>query len=114
MLLVAAALGLVVRARPALLPRGLAPGLAPGLSTVLAPGPVTGAPVRASRLRLSASSEPPELTELPAYPMSIYIEDTDAFAVTCAQPAFEPAGHRSADRPMRRPARHPCSLASRV
>merc|ERR1719469_1288002 len=60
------AFGFVVRPRPA-----LAPVMGTGL-----PRPV---PVRASRLRLSAGSE---LCELPAYPMSIYIEDTDAFAVT--------------------------------
>ena len=75
------AFGFVVRPRPA-----LAPVMGTGL-----PRPV---PVRASRLRLSAGSE---LCELPAYPMSIYIEDTDAFAVTCASPPFELVSHRSAD-----------------
>ena len=102
-----AALGLVVRARPALLAPGLAPGLTsahtPGRAPVPTPGLGVGPPlppalVRSgaaaatrgsarplpvrSRLRLSASSEPPEPIELPAYPVNIYIEDTDAFAVT--------------------------------
>ena len=108
-MLVVAALGygLVVRARPALLAPGLAPGLAsaptPGRAPVPTPGlgigpPLPPALVRSgaaaatrgsarplpvrSRLRLSASSEPPEPIALPAYPVNIYIEDTDAFAVT--------------------------------
>ena len=110
MLLVAAlGYGLVVHARPALLAPGLPPGLAsaptPGRAPVLTPelgigpplppalvrsgaaaaarGSARPLPVR-SRLRLSASSEPPEPIALPAYPVNIYIEDTDAFAVTCA------------------------------
>ena len=105
-----AALGLVVRARPALLAPGLPPGLTSAPTPRLAPVPTPGLgigpplppalvrsgaaastrgsarPLRErSRLRLSASSEPPEPLEpiaLPAYPVNIYIEDTDAFAVT--------------------------------
>jgi hypothetical protein len=104
-----AALGLVVRARPALLAPGLPPGLTSEPTRRLAPVPTPGLgigpslppalvrsgaaaargsarPLRErSRLRLSASSEPPEPPEpiaLPAYPVNIYIEDTDAFAVT--------------------------------
>ena len=104
-----AALGLVVRARPALRAPGVPPGLTSAPTPRLAPVPTPGlgigpplppALVRSgaaaargsarllrerSRLRLSASSEPPEPLEpiaLPAYPVNIYIEDTDAFAVT--------------------------------
>lgn len=92
MLVAALGVGLVVRPQRAL----LAPRLAPGLTSVLTPGLGIGPPrpapalgqatapllARASQLSLSASSEPPELLELPAYPVNIYIEDTDAFAVT--------------------------------
>ena len=102
-----AALGLVVRAGPALLAPGLPPGLAsaptPGRAPVLTPGLGIGPPLAPalvrngaaaaaggsarplpvrSRLRLSANSEPPAPIELLAYPVNIYIEDTDAFAVT--------------------------------
>ena len=109
MLVAALGVGLVVRPQRAL----LAPRLAPGLTSVLTPGLGIGPPwpapalgqatapllARSSQLSLSASSEPPELLELPAYPVNIYIEDTDAFAVTCARPPFEPLR----DWPMPRP-----------
>ena len=99
MLVAALGVGLVVRPQRAL----LAPRLAPGLTSVLTPGlgigPARPLLARSSQLSLSASSEPPELLELPAYPVNIYIEGTDAFAVTCARPPFEPLR----DRPMPRP-----------
>ena len=71
-----AALGWVVR--PVLPVPARAPGLRPhGLTRPISACMSSGAALPGA--------------ELPAYRMSVYIEDTDAFAVTCARLPLEPS-----------------------